>query len=56
MHGVLAEFLRNSVVKEFEDENGSQHMSRSVSLEPVHVLINAVSKLCESALSWSQGK
>ena len=52
--GLRADFLKDAVVKEFEDEDGSHPVFRNVFLEPIHHVINAVFESGEYPVSWSQ--
>ena len=52
--GIRAEFLKDAVVREFEDEDGSHPVFRNVLLEPVHAVINAFFESGDPPVSWSE--
>ena len=52
--GIRAEFLKDAVVREFEEEDGSHPVFRNVLLEPVHAVINAFFESGDPPVSWSE--
>jgi len=42
LNGLCAEFLKDPVVKEFEDDDGSNPVYKNLLCEPVHNVINSV--------------